>query len=97
LLSAWDDAFFRQIPDFSLPTGQKVAAFQTTRISAPPSVLFFSIQRIVQGVKFHSNFTFPKEIYIDRFLRKNKQLTDSLRKKVRSLKDRVKELEGVLE
>lgn len=45
----------------------------------------------------HSYFTFPKEIFIDRFLGKNKALTDSLRKKVRSLKERVKELEAVLE
>lgn len=94
LYSAWDKAYFYTIDEYTTETNFKTSAQQEIWIEKLPDMLLFQIQRVKYdketafSYKIHKPFHFPKAIYPDRFMHKNKELSSELRGKMLNLKKR---------
>lgn len=99
LYYAWDSACHSEIEEFITPQGHRTSAQQDVWLDRLPAILLVQINRVkfdrATGgpVKVHSKFTYPKTLYPDRFLMKNKGLSSSLRQHELELKRKVKILE----
>ena len=99
LYYAWDSACHSEIEDFITPQGQKTAAKQDVWLERLPTILLVQVNRVKfdrttgNAVKLHSKFTFPKMLFPDRFLMKNKDLSSSLRERELELRRKVSILE----
>ncbi|UMM16348.1 hypothetical protein L5515_013392 [Caenorhabditis briggsae] len=61
---------------------------------ALPAVFFVSLNRFhfgKSGAKLHDKFTFPREIFMDRYIRKNADLITPLRAKLADLRNKLSE------
>ncbi|CAG9326367.1 unnamed protein product [Blepharisma stoltei] len=99
LYSAWDSATNSKIEGFVTPKNHIANASHSIYINKLPSILLFQIQRVFydnassQAVKTEDKFSFPKTIYVDRFLLKNQKYTKSLKLKAENLRREIKDLE----
>ncbi|KAL4510751.1 hypothetical protein ABPG72_004905 [Tetrahymena utriculariae] len=98
LISAWEEQRTYTVDDFKNDKNEKVVATMQFWISKIPEVLLFQIQRMQydqktqEVVKIHSEFSFDKEIYVDRFLEVNKDMYFQIQNKQQSLKKQKDEL-----
>lgn len=99
LYYAWDSACHSEIEEFITPQGHRTSAKQDVWLDRLPAILLVQINRVKfdraagRPVKLHSKFTYPKILYPDRFLMKNKALSSSLRQRELELKRKIKILE----
>jgi len=99
LYYAWDSACHSEIEEFITPQGHRTSAKQDVWLDRLPAILLVQVNRVKfdratgRPVKLHSKFTYPKTLYPDRFLMKNKGLSSSLRQRELELKRKVKILE----
>jgi ubiquitin carboxyl-terminal hydrolase 25/28 len=103
LYSAWDASYFSEIEDYLLENHQTTKASQEIWPETFPGVLLFQIQRVKYDrvasstVKINSKFSFPLEIYPDRFLKANRELSLELRNEMLALKAKARFIEAQIE
>ncbi|EAS07365.3 ubiquitin carboxy-terminal hydrolase (macronuclear) [Tetrahymena thermophila SB210] len=103
LISAWEEQRNYTVDDFKNDKNEKVIASMQFWISKIPEVLLFQIQRMQydqktkEVVKIHTEFSFDKEIYVDRFLEVNKDMYFQIQNKQQSLKKQKDDLIQQLE
>lgn len=102
LYSAWDSSYHCKIDDYYISESTTTAE-QEIWPQKFPGVLLFQIQRVKydkigqNSIKIHKKFTFPEEIFTDRFLLKNMNLCRELRTQMLLLKDQARKIERQLE
>jgi len=104
-LQASLDAFYNfSIDGYKCPDGEVTTAKKKCWISKPPKVLSFILRRVEYDTeagklkKNHSDFSFEKEISLDKFLLENKKMIKATSKieDVKSLKQKEKNTENEL-
>ncbi|OMJ85775.1 hypothetical protein SteCoe_12844 [Stentor coeruleus] len=102
LYSAWDSSYHCKIDDYYI-NESTITAEQEIWPQKFPGVLLFQIQRVKydkisqNSIKIHKKFTFPEEIFTDRFLLKNMNLCRELRTQMLILKNQARKIECQLE
>ena len=100
---AWDKAYHNYIEEFMTPKGFKTNATQDIWAEKLPGILLFQIQRVIydpvlkQSKKINSEFRFPKVLYGDRYILKNKKIYLGLRENVLKIKEKISVFERQLE
>ena len=103
LYSAWDTSYFCSIEDYLLENHGTTQASQEIWPERFPNVLLFQIQRVKydrvanSSVKINSKFTFPHEIFSDRFLKENRDASSELREEMLRLKHKARHIEAEIE
>lgn len=103
LYSAWDASYFCEIEDYLLENHGTTQASQEIWPERFPNVLLFQIQRVKydrtvnSSVKINSKFTFPHEIFSDRFLKENREESLKLRQEMLRLKHKARYIEAEIE
>ena len=102
LYSAWDASYHCIIEDY-LINNTHAAAIQEIWPQKFPGVLLFQIQRVKYDIssnmtiKINTPFTFPEEVYTDRFLLENKEECSKIREEMLELKRKARILERNVE
>ena len=102
LYSAWDGSYHSTIDDY-LIDNITTTAIQEIWPQNFPGVLLFQIQRVKYDtasnntIKINKHFTFPKKVYTDRFLLKNKKECSEIRNHMLELKTKARLLEKHIE
>ena len=103
ILNAWDNSCHDKIEGYITPLGFTTTAAQEVWIESCPQILLFQVQRVKydvetgMGVKVHSKFEFTEELYVDRFMHQNKELSTKLRHRCLELSGKVKTLEAAID
>lgn len=101
LIHAWDAYSYQKIDEYWIDEF-KSSAVKEKWIEKLPGMLLFQIQRITlssEGYYRYKNFgkfTFPKVIYPDRYLLRNKEISNSRRDILKDLKEKCEELEDAI-
>jgi len=103
LLTAWECSKSARIENFTTPTGTETTATQRVWVDKLPSILLFQIQRAAYDkekkelMKINKRFEFPKVLFVDRFLSKNKKAAKKQHTVFKRLRKQIKSLEETID
>lgn len=103
LYSAWDASYHCEVDGYLVENIGKTRAVQEIWPKNFPGVLLFQIQRVKYDlsvnntVKINKRFSFPQEIFTDRFLGDNSQESLGIRAQMLELKTKAREIEKKIE
>lgn len=100
MYEAWENMYQDFIEGYKTPEGETTQALKVEWITKLPKIFCMQVNRLKfedgNPVKSLNPFIIEPVIYADRFMIKNKEQSEKIRKYVHSLRDKIKSLEKAL-